>query len=111
MKKILIMLNICSTICYATNFEPHSYTFKCPANQKIDLIKPILVGVGTTPKMIGQCWWINPTTSFSISPDNTAVTGQTLWELDGPVLSSGCNDVKSETIVANGVITAVSCSY
>ena len=111
MKKLLILLCLVSgAICHATDFEPHSYSFKCPINQKIDLTKPILVGVGTIPKLVGQCWWKNPTTSYSLSGTSTVI-GQTIWELDGPVLSSGCSDVKDETIVANGVITAVSCTY
>ncbi|MBY0379101.1 MAG: hypothetical protein K2P99_01730 [Burkholderiales bacterium] len=111
MKNLLSLLFTFTTIVNATNYEPHSYTFNCPSDQHVDLTQPILVGVGVIPKMIGQCWWIKPTTSFSLLNNGKTIIGHTIWILDGPILNSGCGEVKDETIVTNGVITNVSCSY
>ena len=111
MKNLLSLLCSFATIVNAANYEPHSYAFSCPADQRVDLTQPVLVGVGVTPKMIGQCWWINPTTSFSLQNNGKTITGHTIWVLDGPVLNSGGGDIKNETIVTKGVISKVSCGY
>ncbi len=111
MKNLLVILISFTTMVNAANYQPNSYTFNCPTDQHVDLTKPILIGVGSTPKMIGQCWWINPTTSFSLLNNGQTISGHTIWVLDGPVLNSGCGEVKNETIITDGIITNVSCIH
>lgn len=108
-KKLLLFLSGMSSLVFATTYQPNTSNFTCPDGEILNLAKEVDVSVGEQPGGIGQCYWKNPVTSFAVSPDRTAITGYTTWELDGGWIADGCSDIKGEKLTSIGVIAKVQC--
>jgi hypothetical protein len=108
MKKLLMILCGITGVASAA-YVPNTINFTCPDGKQVDLAQKVDVSVGERPGGIGECFWRNPVTSFSVSQDGTSITGLTTWTLDGGWLADGCSDIKGENMTSVGVIARVSC--
>lgn len=110
MRKLLFLIGIgCTSLSFATTYQPNTSNFTCPDGEIINTAKPIDVSVGERPGGIGECFWRDPVTSFSLSDDRTSVIAYTTWSLDGGWLADGCSDVKGEKLTSIGIVAKLQC--
>jgi hypothetical protein len=110
MKKLLLLMGLgYAGISVATTYQPNTSNFTCPDGEIINTAKPINVSVGERPGGIGECFWKDPVTSFSLSDDLTSITAYTTWSLDGGWLADGCSDVKGEKLTSIGIVAKLQC--
>lgn len=109
MRKLIFILCGITGIASATGYVPNTINYTCPDGKLVDTAQSINISVGERPGGIGECFWRNPVTSFSLSQDGTSITGLTTWTLDGGWLADGCSDIKGEKLTSTGIVALVSC--